>query len=74
MTINDTKAIPENLLLYVNIINFKNILLIFQILRRGRINEVRLQNLSTAHCKHILFILVIIKDNTFFRCRVWNHK
>ena len=32
-------------LLTVNIINFKEILLIFLILRRNRINEVRLQNL-----------------------------
>ena len=32
-------------LLFVKIINFKDILLIFLILRRSRINEVRLQNL-----------------------------
>ena len=41
-------------LLYVNIINFKEIILIFLILRRDRINEVRLQNLYLALCKHSL--------------------
>ena len=40
-------------LLFVNIINLKEIL-IFLILRRDRINEVRLQNLYLALCKHIL--------------------
>ena len=50
--------IPKQLLkiclLYVNIINFKKILFIFLILIRSRINEVRLQNLYLAFCKHIL--------------------
>ena len=52
MTINDNQAIPENWLLSVNIIKFKEILLIFLIWRRSRINEVRLQNLYAALCKH----------------------
>ena len=37
----------------VNIINFLKILLIFLILRRSRINEVRLENEYLALCKHI---------------------
>ena len=54
MTINDNKAIPENLVVVVNIIKYKEILLIFLILRRSRINEVRLRNLYLALCKHSL--------------------
>ena len=42
-------------LLSFNIINFKEILLIFLNLRRSRINEVRLQNLYLALCKHSLY-------------------
>ena len=42
-------------LLSVNIINFEEILLIFLILRPSRINEVRLQNLYLALCKHSLY-------------------
>ena len=41
-------------LLSVNIINFKEMLLIFLILLRCRINEVRLQNLYLVLCKHTL--------------------
>ena len=42
-------------LLSVNILNyFKEILLIFLILRLSRINEVRLQNLYLELCKHRL--------------------
>ena len=52
MTINDNKAIPENLVLScVNIINFEEMLLTFLTLRRRRIYEVRLQNLYLALCK-----------------------
>ena len=46
-----TKQFLKIWLLSVNIINFKEIL-IFLILRRSRINEVRLQNLFQALCKH----------------------
>ena len=48
MTINDNNAIAKNLVVrHVShyITNFKETLLIFLILRRIRINEVRLQNL-----------------------------
>ena len=41
-------------LLFVNIINVEEILLIFLILHRSRINEVRLQNLYLALYKHSL--------------------
>ena len=61
MTINDNKAIPENNKLYI--INFKEI---FLILCRSRINEVRLQNLYPALCKHIDPNMAIIHYNTFF--------
>ena len=54
MTINDNKAIPENLVVGGYIINFKEILLIVLILSRGRINEVRVKNLYLALCKHSL--------------------
>ena len=54
MIINDNKVITEIWLLYVNIINFKEILLIFLMWYRSRINEVRLQNLYLALCKHSL--------------------
>ena len=47
------KPIPENMVLFVNIINFKEIL-IFLILRLRRLNEVRLQNLYLSLCKHSL--------------------
>ena len=53
MTINDNKAIPENLVVVLNIISFKEIQLIFLILRRYRINKVRLQNLYLVLFKHI---------------------
>ena len=43
-------------LLSVNIINFKEILLIFVILRLSRINEVRLLNLYLALCKDVRII------------------
>ena len=42
-------------LLPVDIINFEKILLIFFILRRSRINEVRLQNLYLELRKHIAY-------------------
>ena len=42
------------LLLSINIINFKEILLIYLIFRRSRRNEQRLQNLYLALCKHSL--------------------
>ena len=50
---NDNKPIPENLVI-VRIRNIKEILLLFLILRRSRINEVRRQNLYLALCKHSL--------------------
>ena len=53
MTINDNKAIPENWLLSINIINLKEILLIFLILLLSRLNKVRLQLLYPALCKHV---------------------
>ena len=49
-----TKQFLKKKLLSVSIINFKEILLIFLILRRSRINEERLQNLYLALCKHSL--------------------
>ena len=49
-----TKQFVKIWLLSVNIINFKEILLIFLLLRRSRINEVRLQYLYPAICKHSL--------------------
>ena len=56
---NDNKPIPENLVV-VNIINFKEILLIFFILRHSRINKVRLQNLY----QHFVNISFNLSDNT----------
>ena len=47
-----TKQFPKIWLSSVNIINFKEILLIFLILRGSRLNEVRLQNLYLVLCKH----------------------
>ena len=47
-----TKQFLKIWLLHINIKNFKNILLIFLVLRRSRINEVRLQNLYIEHGKH----------------------
>ena len=41
-------------LVYVNIINIKELILTFLILRHSRKNEVRLQNLYLALCKHSL--------------------
>ena len=49
-----TKLFLKIWLLSVNIINFKEILLIFLILRRSSINEVRLQTLYPALGKHSL--------------------
>ena len=59
MTMNDNKPIHENLVvvklyIIINIIKFKEILLIFLILRLSRINKVRLQNLYIELCKHSL--------------------
>ena len=48
-----TNKVLKIWLLSVNIINFKEIL-IFLILRRDRINEVRLQIVYLALCKHSL--------------------
>ena len=56
-------------MLYVNIINYKKILT-FLILRRGRINEGRVQSLYLTICEHI--IRARIQDNTFFRHRMMN--
>ena len=49
-----TKQFLNIWLLSVNILNFKEILLIFLILRLSRVNEVRLHNLYLALCKHSL--------------------
>ena len=57
MTINDNEAIPEKKLLSVNIIKFKEILLIFLILRRSRINEV-------IYTQHFVNISSNSRDNT----------
>ena len=43
-----TKQFLKIWLLSVNIINFKEILLVILILRRSRINEERLQNLQSV--------------------------
>ena len=59
-------------LLFVNIISFKEILVIFLILRRSSINEVRLQNLYPDFVN----IASNSGDNTgihFFRPPVLNH-
>ena len=53
MTINDNKAILKIWLLSVNIINLKEILLMFLILRRSHMNEVRLQNLYPSHTRAV---------------------
>ena len=60
-------------LLSVNIINFKEILLIFFILSYSRINEVRLPNSYLALNVNMPIIRAIIQDNTFFRHPIWNH-
>ena len=49
-----TKQFLKISVLFVNIINFNEIVLIFLILRPILINEARLQNLYPALCKHSL--------------------
>ena len=68
-----TKQFLKIWLLPVNIINFNEILLIFLILRRSRINEVRLQNLYLELCKHNLLFGREYRIIHFFRRPVWNH-
>ena len=59
-------------LLSDNILHFIEILLIFLILRRSRMNEVDCR-IYTQHFVNIASNWAIIQDNTFFRLPVWNH-
>ena len=54
MIINDNKKFLKIWLLSVKIVNYKETLLIFLILRRSHINKVRFQNLYPALYKHSL--------------------
>ena len=62
MTINDIQAIPENLVVVHNIINFKEILT-FLILCIRRIDEVRFKNFVII-AKHFVIIASNSGENT----------
>ena len=63
MTINDIQAIPENLVVVHNILNFKEISLTFLILCIRRINEVRFKNFVII-AKHFIIIASNSGENT----------